>query len=427
MQEPTTICLLNDSFPPQYDGVAMAVTNYAGELYSAGHRPLVVTPSNPQAEDDSYPYPVLRYPSVAFRRLEGYMAGIPFSPEIAGRVSEERPALYHSHCPIMSTILARELRQVADAPIVFTYHTKFDIDIANLTQKKHLQDMCKHALAENIAACDEVWTVSTGAGENLRSLGYEGDYIIMPNGVDMPRGRVSEQKIKEATAGYDLPEGVPVYLFVGRMMWYKGVRIILDALASLKHRGRDFRMVFIGSGNDRAEMEGYAVRCGLGDRCIFTGPIMDRETIRAWYARANLFLFPSTFDTNGLVVREAAASGLAAVLVAGSCAAEGVMDCRNGFLIEENPDSLSRCLEELYTRPELVKAVGEAAQRELYISWQEAVAVAMDRYQVIIDKYKSGGYPRHKKPIEGWLKANGELMDTLSALSTLRRSLHDSF
>ena len=69
MKEAQTICLLNDSFPPQYDGVAAATANYAKELHSAGHNPLVVTPSNPQARDD-FPYPVLRYPSVAFRKLE---------------------------------------------------------------------------------------------------------------------------------------------------------------------------------------------------------------------------------------------------------------------------------------------------------------------------------------------------------------------
>ncbi|MFR0768588.1 MAG: hypothetical protein ACLSHO_02310 [Dysosmobacter sp.] len=57
---------------------------------------------------------------------------------------------------------------------------------------------------------------------------------MMENGVDMPRGRVSEEAIAAATADYDLPEGVPVFLFVGRMMWYKGLRIILDALKLLQ-------------------------------------------------------------------------------------------------------------------------------------------------------------------------------------------------
>ena len=194
---------------------------------------------------------------------------------------------------------------------------------------------------ENINACDEVWTVSHGAGENLRSLGYEGDYIVMPNGVDIPRGRVSDEEILAATSGYDLPDGVPVYLFVGRIMWYKGLRLIVDALAGLREANKDFRMVFVGNGADMDELKAHAAKCGVLDKCIFPGASYDRQTLRAWYSRADLFLFPSTYDTNGLVVREAAACGLASVLIRGSCAAEGVLDGVNGFLVDETPVSPS--------------------------------------------------------------------------------------
>lgn len=48
----------------------------------------------------------------------------------------------------------------------------------------------------------------------------------MENGVDVPRGRVSDEAIAAATGRYDLPQNVPVFLFVGRLMWYKGIRII---------------------------------------------------------------------------------------------------------------------------------------------------------------------------------------------------------
>ena len=197
--------------------------------------------------------------------------------------------------------------------MVLTYHTKFDIDIANAISSKLLQEEAKKLLVENISACDEVWTVSRGAGENLCSLGYAGDYIVMPNGVDFPRGRVEDSLIREVTAGYDLPAGVPVFLFVGRMMWYKGIRIILDALKTLYDAGQPFRMVFVGGGTDKAAIVDYAEKLGLTDAVFFTEPIQDRSRIRAWYCRADLFLFPSTFDTNGLVVREAAACSLASV------------------------------------------------------------------------------------------------------------------
>ena len=123
------------------------------------------------------------------------------------------------------------------------------------------------------------------------------------------------QAIAAATGRYDLPQNVPVFLFVGRLMWYKGIRIILDALKTLREKNVDFRMVFVGEGADGAEIRSYAEEQKLSDRCFFTGAISDREIIRAWYGRSDLFLFPSTFDTNGLVVREAAASGTATVMI----------------------------------------------------------------------------------------------------------------
>ena len=249
MPEPYSISLLNDSFPPLIDGVANTVVNYARELTKLGDRAIVVTPEHPDADDSRFPFPVARYPSVDTRRLFGYLAGYPFSPETLRQLKEQKVDLLHSHCPVMSTILARSIRDVVDAPLVFTYHTKFDVDVAKLLRGRLLQESALYVLASNISACDEVWVVSHGAGENLRSIGYQGDYQVMENGVDMPRGRVSEEAITAATADYDLPEGVPVFLFVGRMMWYKGLRIILDALKLLQAGGQDFRMVIVTISN----------------------------------------------------------------------------------------------------------------------------------------------------------------------------------
>ena len=248
--EKLNVCLINDSFPPAIDGVANAVTNYADIISRELGRATVITPYYPEADDSVFNFPVLRYPSVDMTKLVGYRAGLPFSPELMRRAESAGFDIIHSHCPITSTMLARALRDQIRVPVVFTYHTKFDIDIANAIRSKLLREEAAKILVENISACDEVWTVSNGAGENLRKLGYTGSYSVMPNGVDFPQGRVDQALIDEVTAGFDLPAGLPVFLFVGRMMWYKGLRIILDALAELDREGRDFRMVFVGGGND---------------------------------------------------------------------------------------------------------------------------------------------------------------------------------
>ena len=423
MAEKRSICLINDSFPPVIDGVANAVTNYATVIQRDYGDATVVTPYYPDADDSVYPFPVLRYPSIDMTKLVGYRAGFPLSPELMEQVEGRHIDLIHSHCPVTSMVLARMLRQKLNVPLVFTYHTKFDIDIANAIHSKLLQEASIRLLVENISACDEVWTVSHGAGENLRSLGYQGNYIVMPNGVDFPAGRLGEDKVRAVGADLDLPEGVPLFLFVGRMMWYKGLRIILDALKQLKDEGQDFRMVFVGKGTDGDAIRAYAGELGLCDKVFFEAPCYDREVIRAWYCRADLFLFPSTFDTNGLVVREAAACGLASVLIAGSCAAEDVTDGQNGFFIEENADSMAVMLRRLIPQRELMRRVGENAQKEIYISWDDSIANACRRYEVVLDNFRRGLYPVHDTPADEFLRGTAESLDAINRVRAARDQL----
>ena len=425
MPQKQTICLLNDSFPPVIDGVANAVENYAWEIESKHGHALVATPDVPGADDSGYPFPVVRYPSLDTRALVGYVAGIPFSTELSARLGKERPALLHSHCPIASTILARELRETLDVPLVLTYHTKFDIDIANAIRLRLLQEEALRVLVQNISSCDEVWVVSRGAGDNLRSIGYEGEVTLMENGVDVPKARVSQQAVAETVRGYDLPEDVPVFLFVGRLMWYKGIRIILEALAKLQAEGCDFRMVFVGGGGDEKEIKALTEKLGLTQKTVFTGPVHDRDAIRAWYCRADAFLFPSTFDTNGLVVREAAACSLASVLIKGSCAAEGITDGKDGWLIEENADALAAKLRTLIPQKDEMRRVGENAAEDLYLSWADAVDRAWERYETVIDNYRSGRYPRSLRMTDGIMAANGALMELFAEMEEMRRSVNE--
>ena len=422
-----TICLINDSFPPVTDGVANAVVNYGRTITESGSRAVVVTPAYPGADDSGFSFPVVRYPSIDMTKLVGYHAGFPFSEKTMQTLMEYPFDLIHCHCPITSAVLARELRARIHVPAVFTYHTKFDIDIANAIHAKLLQEGAKKLLVDNISAFDEVWTVSHGAGENLRSLGYQGDWRVMPNGVDFERGRVPEEDVRAVCRDFDLPENMPVFLFVGRMMWYKGLRITLDALKKLKDAGHPFRMVFVGSGGDKDEVVAYANGLGLSDCVFFTSPKYDRSVIRAWYCRADLFLFPSTFDTNGLVVREAAASGTATVMIRNSCASEGVGDGRNGFCIEENAAAMAAKLEELCRAPEVMQVVGENAQRELYVSWETAVQRAMARYEVVIDNYRSGKYPKRERFGDEFFKTQGGLMEAFASVGELSEEIAERY
>jgi Glycosyltransferase len=315
--------------------------------------------------------------------------------------------------------LARTLRELIDVPIVFTYHTKFDIDISSAINGELIRRAAIRLLADNIKACDEVWVVSRGAGENLRSLGYKGDYMVMENGVDLPKGAVSDEAVEKLREAYALDAGVPVFLLVGRLMWYKGIKLILDGLAALKSRGKiPFKMVFIGDGADKNDVIKYIGKLSLSGDCIFTGPIHDREVLRTWYSLADMLLFPSTYDTNGLVVREAAACGLPSLLIEGSCAAEGVTDGKTGILIKDEPEAMTEALVKICADIGALKRIGQAAMDEIYISWDDSVKRAAERYGVIIENWNSGGRHSLKTWPEEVFAMSDKLINELENMKT---------
>lgn len=427
LEEKLSVCLINDSFPPLIDGVANTVMNYAKVINEKHGKAAVAVPFYPNTDDTVFPYKVIRYPSLNTERFIDYRAGYPFSYETLEQVKAENINIIHTHCPFASTFLARTLREPLDAPIIFTYHTKFDVDIERAVGDGYLKEKVIKQIVKNIEACDEVWVVSEGAGENLKSLGYKGDYVVMPNGVDIPKGKVSPEEIEKATAGYDLPEGIPVFLFVGRMAWYKGLDIILESLVKVKESGNDFRMVFIGGGMDKEEVEKYSEELGLSENCIFTGPIHDRNVIRAWYSRANLFLFPSVYDTNGLVVREAAACGLGSILIKGSCAAEGIVDGETGFLCDKSSASISEKIIELCHNPEKMKKVGENAMEKIYISWEDSVQKATERYKIVLENYRNGKYEKEQTFEDEWLGTEGEILDIICKAKSRGKNIKNEF
>lgn len=396
-KEKLSVCLLNDSFPPVIDGVANAVLNYARIIQEGLGSTVVGVPDYPGVTD-SYPFPVVRYPSFDTTKLVGYRAGYPFSPRALDALAEFAPDIIHSHCPVMSTVMARALRERLDIPVVFTYHTKFDIDIKNAIDSKLIQEAAIRLLVENIEACDEVWTVSKGAAENLKSLGYKGECLLMENGVDFSKGKSSQQEIEEVKKQYNLPNDKIIYLFVGRLMWYKGIKIIIDALKIKKQHNQPFVMLFVGKGIDQDEIMDYVRECQLSDECIFTGAISDRDKLKAIFSASDLFLFPSTFDTNGIVVREAAAASLATVLIKNSCAAEGTIDRENVIQIEENADSLANIL--LNYNKDYFHKIGENAANQLYISWQQSVENAVERYKYVLEKFNYQKKPLFKMDMQ---------------------------
>ena len=394
------IGLFNDSFPPTIDGVANTVYNYAEVLYKDDVNCTVVTPKYPGVFDD-YPYDVVRFSSLVMPKRLEYRAGNIVPLKVLKILSDKKFDLIHVHSPFVSSLVADEVAKLNPGiPVVFTYHTKFDVELERRIKSKYFLKIARKFVLKNIKRADEVWVVSDGAAKSLRDIGYKGDYKVMKNGTDFKKGKSSEEEILKLKNELKISEDELMFLFVGRMMWYKNIKLILDALKLLPSKLK-FKMVFVGDGLNRSEIEQYAKQIGIFEKCIFVGAVSDREKLREYYSASDLFIFPSTYDTSGLVVMEAAATKLPSVLIKNSCAAENVTDNQNGFLCNENTKSLKNTILQAVLDRKRLKEVGEHAQEEIYCSWEESVKNAYKRYEEIIENYEPktffGRKRRYKK------------------------------
>lgn len=239
------IGLFNDSFPPTIDGVAQTVKNYAAILHKNHCDVTVVTPKYKDAVD-AFPFEVFRYQSIPLDHRIGYRAGNPFNPDTLIKLRKKKFDLIHIHAPFASSVLAANINHRPKVPTVLTYHTKFDIDIAKRVPLDGMRKIAMKFLLDNINAVDEVWVVTEGCGKALRNIGYRGGYTVMENGTDFAYGRATPEQVEELREKYDIPEDRFVFLFVGRMMWYKNTRLILDSLKLLKGEGVPFKAFLSG-------------------------------------------------------------------------------------------------------------------------------------------------------------------------------------
>lgn len=378
-----------DAFPPTTDGISNVAQNYAAEINKRLGEAVIITPKNPNQLDYKYNYEIFRYKSWWVPSKEGYSIGWPFKDELHQKIIDMNFDILHSHAPLATSYYFRRVVEKKPIPVVLTYHTKYEYDIDRRVPTKPARDFAYHFLLNNINAADEVWVTSEGTADSLRKIGYQGDYVVMPNGCDLPKTDVSEEDIAMIKRKHNVPENMPIFLYTGRMIWYKNIELILEACSKLKSDDKVFRLIMLGFGADENAIKRRVNKLGLKDYVIWTGKILDRKEIQGYYGISDILLFPSVFDTNGLVVREAAACATPSLLVRDSCASEGIEDGKTGFLCMESSHSIAKTLASIMENKELLKFVGNNAQNEIYISWEDAVDKAFHRYHKVIEDFNS--------------------------------------
>jgi 1,2-diacylglycerol 3-alpha-glucosyltransferase len=371
----------SESFPPLVmDGVSLTVQNYVVGLNKTLGPTYAMIPANPHLREPRNGG-VYRFFSVPLVSRPPYRMGLPqLDPAFKVELRKVKLDLVHAHSPFFVGKFALRLARRRGIPIVATFHSKYRENFTRAVHIPPLVDWGIHQIVEFFEAVDEVWVPTEASLDTLREYGYRGGVQVVQNGVDLepPVHKKSLRAKGERFLG--VCPGEFLLLYVGQLAWEKNLDLLVESLEAVRRAGVSFRMAFVGEGYAAGALKSMVARLGLSDRTVFTGVVRDREALSACYARADCFLFPSRYDTSGMVVAEAAAFEVPAVLTEGSDAAAEVEDGVNGFLAANSMEAYSAKLRWLLAHPAAVRRAGVGARLTLHHSWQAVVSEVRDRY-----------------------------------------------
>ncbi len=380
------IGLFNDSFPPVMDGVAMCVENYAHWMQESVGGVTVITPENLDADYSDKKYEVLSYLSVAVPFRPPYVTGISdLDPAFKAKLMRRQFRIVHAHCPFTSGWAAQNVAKKQRIPMVATFHSKYKDDFARLIPSKIILDTVIKGIVNFYESADEVWVPQESVKGVLYSYGFKGNIEVMQNGCDLV-GDYSPEFFEVARRSLGLGPDELALLYVGQHIWEKNLRLTIETLARIKDL--PFKMFFIGTGYAEVEMRKLVEEKGLESKVRFVGRLTDRKRLTQYYAAADLFLFPSLYDTDGLVVREAAALHTPSIMLRDASASGMLRDGESGFLIGNSAEDFEAALRSLNADRGRLKSVGERASTSIVRSWRDIAEEAIDRYNSLINRVK---------------------------------------
>ncbi len=377
-----------DDFYPSMNGVIEVMNNQAIRLTQKGHEVVMVVPKTAKKYRDNFPYKVIRVPSVKIGMI-GYSMAMPkMDLTMEKKLFNEKFDIIHIHSPFIMGKLGAKIANKLKIPAVATLHTQYDKDVKKFVKSGLITKIFVKDLIGTFNKCDKTWATNAEVAQMYKDMGMKVMPGVQITGCDMVLHDNLEKGAEFVNRKHWLKKDKLVFLFVGRLTVLKNVLFLLDALKHLKDNNVDFKMIFVGPFEDKKEIEKKIKELKLKRDIIFAGKITDRKVLRNYYCRAKLFLFPSMYDTNSLVQKEAASQKVPTVFIDGSATAHLVTNNVNGFLCKNDPKLYAMEVIKILGDDKLYKKVSEGAYREIYVSWDDLMDDLINDYTDIIKQYK---------------------------------------
>jgi glycosyltransferase involved in cell wall biosynthesis len=299
------VAIVTETYPPEVNGVAMTLGRIVAGLMQRGHvveliRPRQFEESDPTEQDALQQVlfrgmPVPTYPEFRF--------GFPSRSRLLKLWQQKRPDIVHvvTEGPLgwSAVAAASQLR----LPVSSSFHTNFQsysryygIGWFRTLIEGYLRRLHNRTLATMVP--------TKAMLQDLKALGFD-HVTLLSRGVET-RQFSSDKRSSSLRESWGVGADDLVIMNVGRMAKEKNIGVVIAAFNAIAHRLPTARLVFVGDGPERKQLEETC------PRAIFAG-VQQGEALAAHYASGDVFLFPSLTETFGNVVSEALASGLAVV------------------------------------------------------------------------------------------------------------------
>ena len=360
------ILMMSDVYFPRVNGVSTSILTYRDDLIELGHSCTLVAPR--------YPFPPELDDDDAIVRIPSWQ--LPFDPEDRAlkwlRLREwSRSAtkgefdIVHVQTPFTAHYAGLSIARRLGIPIIETYHTYFEHYLHHYLPLAPLSLTSPVARRLTISQCHQVDAVispSPQMADALMAYGVKTPIDILPTG--LPASAFDPGDRASFRAAHGIEQNRPVALFVGRVAYEKNIEFLLTMLPFLKKRVPDILLVIAGQGPAQSHITRKAQSLGLQSSVQFVGNMDRANTLRHCYSAADVFIFASRTETQGLVLLESLAQGTPVVSTAVMGTADVLKDVKGGVVAPEEPDAFAAAAASVLTNREFRAALSAHARQD---------------------------------------------------------------
>jgi glycosyltransferase involved in cell wall biosynthesis len=314
------ILKVSDVFFPRVNGVSTSIDTFRRDLAALGHEVVLVAPSYSGASADpseTADPSIHRVPARAVPRdPEDRIMSFGGLRRALAALTRRKFDVVHIHTPFLAHYAGLRFAREQGTPVVATYHTLFEEYLHHyvpLVPRAITGGLARRFSRSQCNQLDAVIAPSHAMQQALLAYGINRRIEILPTGLPAERFRAGDGNAFRRRHGLELEQ--PLLLFVGRAAHEKNIGFLLEMMLELRKRSPDALLLIAGEGPAAHSLRAQATRLGLDGTVRFLGYFDRGGELQDCYSAADIFVFSSLTETQGLVLLEAMAQGVPVVAI----------------------------------------------------------------------------------------------------------------